>query len=100
MKNKLTALDKIYDCLLNGGEFGEYMEPAADNPVRQPIWWPVLWFCPRNIIGGGPNKDLLYARHYGSSAWRFNKKNLRWVIRVWFECKPSVFLTAYQCRFG
>lgn len=98
MKQKFSALDKIYDCLLNGGEFGEYIEPREDNPDRQPIWWPVLWFSPR--IYNMRNYDLVFARHYGSSAWKFTKKNIKWVLDNWFECKPKDFLFRYQCRFG
>ena len=98
MKQNFSALDRIHELLLQGGEFGEYTEPGWQNPVRAPIWHPMLWRSPPEY--NKVNYDLLYASHYGSSAWRFNKKNLRWVIRNWFHCTPSVFLFAYQCRFG
>lgn len=103
MKNKLTALDKIYELLLKGGEFGYYMDPPKESAFQQPIWNAVLWkddYVFRLLEGREPKYDLLHVNRYGHSAKRFSKKSIREELKDCFKCKPSVFLTAYQCRFG
>lgn len=92
MKQKLSALDKIYDCLLNGGQFGQYIEFSG-----RPHWWPTLF-----MVGPVAGRFMLLGRKRGeeSEAFRCAKKWLRTALRTYFKCKPSVFLTAYQCRFG
>lgn len=86
MKNE--ALDRIWGNINAGMRYGrDFLN------VAYPFFEEVLY------IGTGTGlKKYIFWRHYGSSANRVTKADLRWVIETIFRMTPEEFERAYEAR--
>lgn len=75
------AIDKIYRELNAGRRYGRDI-----LNVTYPYFSSALWITECGNIGW---------RHYGSSANKNTKKDLKWIIEIIFKLSPVEFLDVY-----
>lgn len=74
----MTALDRIYNNLNAGYQYGEYLAN-----VRYPMFTPCL--------SVSENGAYIRWRHYGESANENTKKDLNWIIETIFKTTTEEF---------
>ncbi len=77
----MSALELIYDKLLEGESFGKIEKHNAGGTY----FWNVL----------SSDKVYIYWRHYGSSANKISLTSLRWILRTIFNTTAEQFLYDY-----
>lgn len=78
--NNKDNFNLIYTCLNNG-----FYILASNSPIREPA----------DFAYSGKIfmlKDFIYWKYFGQSAVKYNKQNLKWLIKTIFEDK--IFFTA------
>ena len=80
---------RIYDALMDGHSFNEET-PILNQVIKPPLWHAVLWG-----IRSWSDRPLIGWCHYGSSANRATKKELRWILNHIFEMRPTEFIKKY-----
>ena len=81
------ALNDIFYNLDRG-----FIYATWQQDLRFPGYWSVL----RKEIGRNL-KPIIEWNHYGSSAERFTKKDLHWIITVLFKMTPEQFTKQFEC---
>ena len=79
----MKAIDVIYKNLMENKYYGYVV-----TNVRFPYFHLSLY----------KGKKFFYWNHYGSSANKATKKNLKWIIEVIFKMTPEEFINHYECR--
>lgn len=84
-----AAFEKIYADLKAGYSYGfDFTWDHYNNkPMRYPFFDTVIFY--------DPIKNLFRWTHYGSSANKATKKELKWLISVIFKCSAVEFLEKY-----
>ena len=77
-------LEKIYKMLQDGEEFGEVLPHRLGGT----FFWDVLCLS--------PNMKYIRWRHYGSSANKNTKKDLKWILAEIFHMTPEEFIRKYK----
>lgn len=88
MDNK-TALNIIYNSLMKGTKYGKFS--YWDYYNNKPLLYPGFDM----VIYKDPVHNLFHWSHYGSSANKATKKDLKWIITTIFKTTPEKFLLEY-----
>jgi hypothetical protein len=85
-------LEEIYDNLQAGIAYGEDMTKEGHSWVKYPYFDTVL-----HLIANSPHttEEVIGWRHYGSSANKNTKEDLKWVLDNIFKMTPTEFLQKY-----
>lgn len=88
MKNDI-AFEKIYADLKAGYSYGKDFtwDSYNNKPMRYPFFDTAIFY--------DPIKHLFCYSHFGSSAIKANKKELKWLLSVIFKCSAAEFLEKY-----
>ena len=79
----MKELDTIYNNIKAGNIYAEYI-----SNVRFPCYYHVL-----NYDG----IKYFHYTHFGSSATKATKANLKWIIETIFRMTPAEFIKTYSC---
>lgn len=87
---------KMLDELKAGYVWGKTYSPENGQTwVKYPYYKPMLYFIENN----GAGRPCIGWSHYGSSANRFNKDELQFIIRIIFETTLKDFCKTHEKQF-